>query len=105
MLSTDSKLVYQMMRRSVLLSDISVVPPDEYLLCSDLNGHVGKASDAFNGINSGQGFGSHNADGIRIVNLCAAANLVTNMYFIKPDNHLVTYCSGNSCTQNVIVTL
>ena len=37
-------------------------------------------------IHGGCGFGLYNADGIRILNLCTAANLgITNTYFVKPD--------------------
>ena len=37
---------------------------------------------------------------IKILDLCAAANpAITNTYFMKPDAPLVTYWSGNSCTQ------
>ena len=86
---------------SALLSNISTVSLDEYLLvCGNFNGHVGKAAEGFNGVHGGCGFGSCNADGTRILDLCIAVNLaITNTYFMKPDSHLVTYRSGNSCTQ------
>ena len=60
---------------SVLLSKISTVSPDDYLLiCGNFNGHVGKAPEGFNGFHGEQGFGSGNADGMIILDLCAAAN-------------------------------
>ena len=66
----------------------------------DFNEHVGKAPKGFNGVHGGHGFGLRNADETRILDLCTAANLdITNTYFMKPDTHLVTYRSGNSCTQ------
>ena len=92
---------------SALLTNISTVSPDEYLLvCGDFNGHVGKTPEGFSGVHGGRGFGSGKADGTRILDLCTTANLaVTNTYFMKPDSHLVTYRSGNSCTQvDYIVT-
>ena len=49
-------------------------------------------------IHGGYGFGSYNADRIRILNLCTAANLAITNTNVKPDNHLVIYRSGNSCT-------
>ena len=62
------------------------------LACGDFNGHVGKAPKGFNGVHGEHGFGSDNVDGIRILDLCAAANLaITNTYFMKPDSHLATY--------------
>ena len=86
---------------SALLSNISTGSSDKYLVvCGDFNGHVGKAPVCFNGEHGGRGFGSRNIDGIRILDLCTAANLaITNTYFMKPDSHLVTYQSDNSCTQ------
>ena len=65
------------------------------LVCGNFNGHVGKAPKGFNGVHGECGFGSRNADEIRILDLCA----ITNTYFTKPDSYLVTYRSGNSCTQ------
>ena len=86
---------------SALLSNISTVSPDEYLLVfGDSNRHVEKAPEGFNGVHGGRGFDSRNAVGIRILDLCTVANLViTDTFFMKPDSHLVTYQSGNSCTQ------
>ena len=86
---------------SAFVSHISTLSPDEYLLvCGDFNGHAGKDPQGFNGVHGGHRFGSCNADGIRILDLFAGANLaITNTYFMKPDSHIVTYRSGNSCTQ------
>ena len=80
---------------SPLLSNISTVSPDECLLvCGDFNGHVR------NGVHVRRGFGSRNFDGTRILDLCAAANLaIKNTFFLKQDNHLVTYRPRNPCTQ------
>ena len=92
---------------SALLTNISTVSHDEYLLvCGDFNGHIGKAPEGFSGVHGGRGFGSGNADGTKILDLCTTANLpVTKAYFMKPDSHLVTYRSGHSCTQvDYIVT-
>ena len=42
-----------------------------------------------------------NSEAIRVLKLCAAADLVTtNTYFTtKCDNHILTYRSGNACSQ------
>ena len=84
-----------------LLSNILTVSPDEYLLvCGDFNGHVGKTPEGFNGVHDGRGFGLRNTDRVKILVLCAAANLaITNTYFMKPDSHLFTYRSGDLCTR------
>ena len=81
------------------LTIVTVSPDENLLVCGHFNGHVGKAREGFNRVNGGRGFGSHNADGIRIPDLCAAANLaITNTYLMKPDSHLITYQSSDSCT-------
>ena len=62
------------------------------LVCSDLNGHVGKISSRSDGINDGHGYGIRNSEGTRVLKLCAAADLViTNKYFTKCDCQLLTY--------------
>ena len=84
-----------------LLSCISIVPAEEMLLvCGDLNGHVGKTSSGFEGLHGGLGYGVRNPEGTRILELCAAADLViTNTYFTKCDSQLLTFHSGNACSQ------
>ena len=99
------KVVYELMRRTWSVVPFSVtfltVSPEEYLiLCGDFSDSMGKVPLGFYGVHGGCGFGSFNFDGIRILDLCAAANLTnTNAYFIKPDSHRVIYQFGNSCTQ------
>ena len=70
------------------------------IVCSDLNGHIGKDSDGFEGIHGGHGYGIRNAEGTRILDMCAATNLVVaNSFFKKDNNKLITYSSGNTNTQ------
>ena len=85
-----------------LLSCISVVPAEEMLLvCCDLNGHVGKDSSGLEGLHGRHGYGARNPDGTRILELCVAADLViTNTFFTKCDSQLLTFRSGNACSQN-----
>ena len=55
---------------SALLSNISTVSTEEYLLvCGDFNGNAGKAHEGFNGVHGRRGYGSCHLDGIRILNL------------------------------------
>ena len=84
-----------------LLNCISIVPTEEMLLvCGDLNGHVGKTSSGFEGVHGGHGCGVRNQEGTRILELCAAADLViTNTYFTKRDSQLLTFRSGNAYSQ------
>ena len=46
------------------------------------------------------GYGITNLEGTKAYELCAAADLViTNTYFTKCDSQLLTYRSGNGCSQ------
>ena len=80
-----------------LLSQTSITPDEELLLvCGDLNGHVGKNTAGFEDVHGGNGFGERNADGIRLLDYCLAANLsISNTFFSKPPAKLITYHSGN----------
>ena len=70
------------------------------LVCGDLNGHVGKTSSGFEGLHGGHGYGVRNPEGTRILELCVAADLViTNTFFTKCDSQLLTFRSGNACSQ------
>ena len=84
-----------------LLSCISIVPAEEMLLvCGDLNGHVGKTSSGFEGLHGGHGYGDRNPEDTRILELCVSADLViTNTFFTKCDSQLLTFRSGNACSQ------
>ena len=84
-----------------LLSCISIVPAEEMLLvCGDCNGHVGKTSSGFEGLHGGHGYGVRNPEGTRILEQCFAADLViTNTFFTKCDSQLLTFRSGNACSQ------
>lgn len=84
-----------------LLVQTAITPAEEFLLiCGDLNGHVGKDTDGFDNVHGGNGFGDRNADGVRLLDFCLAANLsITNTFFSKPDSKLITYQSGPSKSQ------
>ena len=70
------------------------------LVCSYLNDHVRKTSVGFEGIHGGHAYGVRNSESTRVLELCAAADLViTNTYFTKFNSQLLTYRSGNSCSQ------
>ena len=86
---------------SNLLSNVIQVPDSETLVVAgDLNGHVGRTSNGFDGLHGGHGFGTRNPDGTRILDMCAAADLViTNTFFCKSDSRLVTYRSGANQSQ------
>ena len=54
----------------------------------------------YEGIHGAYGFGKHNIDGERKLELAVASNLVVeNSKFMKKDNHLITYQSGGCSSQ------
>ena len=61
-----------------LLAQTVIIPAEETLLiCGDLNGHVGEDTAGFDNVHGGNGFGDRNADGVRLLDFCLAANLST----------------------------
>ena len=80
---------------------MAVSPADETLLvCGDFNGHIGESSPVFNGVHGGFGYGNQNADGVRVLDFCAASNLsIANSFFRKTPNKFITYSSGGNCSQ------
>ena len=69
------------------------------MLGGDLNGHVGKESDRYEGVHGGQGYGMRNAEGERILEFCEAAGIIVcGTQFRKADSKLISYSSGGSNT-------
>ena len=67
---------------------------------ADLNGHVGKGGGGSGDVVGGHGFGQRNNGGARIVAWAQAFNLgIMNTFFVKKEEHLVTYKSGGRSTQ------
>ena len=60
-----------------------------------MNGLVCKGTGGFNGTHGGKGYGNRNEDGERLLESCESLDLVlTNTFFIKKLEHLVTLKSG-----------
>lgn len=80
---------------------VSSVPISEKLFIGgDLNGHVGSTRVGFDGVHGGFGYGSRNQEGEGILNFALAYDLfVTNTLFRKRVSHLVTFSSGQHCSQ------
>jgi hypothetical protein len=80
---------------------VSSVPISEKLFIGgDLNGHVGSTRVDFDGVHEGFGYGSRNQEGEDILNFALAYDLfVTNTLFRKRVSHLVTFSSGQHCSQ------
>ena len=77
------------------------IPHSEVLFClGDWNGHVGAKASSYENVHGGQGFGSRNAEGERILEFALANDLlVGNTRYIKRDSHLITYHSGDNKSQ------
>jgi hypothetical protein len=79
---------------------VSSVPIFEKLFIGDLNGHVGSIRVGFDGVHGGFRYGSRNQEGEGILNFALAYDLiVANTFFRKRVSHLVTFSSGQYCTQ------
>ena len=80
---------------------VSSVPISEKLFIGgDLNGHVGSTRVGFDGVHGGFGYGSRNQEGEGILNFALAYDLfVTNTLFRKRVSHLITFSSGQHCSQ------
>jgi hypothetical protein len=80
---------------------VSSVPISEKLFIGgDLNGHVGSTRLGFDGVHGGFGYGSRNQEGESILNFALAYDLiVVNTLFRRKVSHLVTFSSGQHCSQ------
>jgi hypothetical protein len=79
---------------------VSSVPISEKLFIGgDLNGYVGSSRVGFEGVHGGFGYGSRN-QGEGILNFVLAYDLIAaNTLFRKRVSHLVTFNSGQHCSQ------
>lgn len=79
---------------------ISSCPAEDLLLLGgDLNGHVGSARDGYN-CHGGNGYGTRNDDGRRILDFAEATDLIiANTFFQKRTSHLITYTSRPNTSQ------
>jgi hypothetical protein len=81
-----------------LVSSVSIF--EKLFIGGDLNGHVGSTRVGFEGVQGGFGYGSRNQEGEGILNFALAYDIiVVNTFFIKRVSHLVTFSSGQHCSQ------
>jgi hypothetical protein len=80
---------------------VSSIPISEKLFIGgDLNGHVGSTRVGFDGVHGGFGYESRNQEGEGILNFTLAYDLIiVNTLFRKRFSHLVTFSSGQHCSQ------
>jgi hypothetical protein len=73
---------------------------EKLFIGGDLNGHVGSIIIGFDGVHGGFGYGSRNQEEEGILNFVLAYDLfITNTLFRKRVSHLVTFSSGQHCSQ------
>lgn len=79
---------------------------DMFFLGADLNGHVGRLANGYEGVHGGHGFGERNNEGLRILDFADAHGLVlSNTCYKKEAHKLITYSSGgNESTIDYILT-
>ena len=84
-----------------LLTCISSVEDSEiHIIARDFNGHVGKESIPFDTYRDGKSYGTRNPEGLRILDLCCATDLaVSNTFFYKNQNKLITFSSADYNSQ------
>ena len=70
------------------------------IIGGDLNGHVGREANGYEGVHGGYGYGIRNLEGERILEMGTALDMVVcNTWFKKQDSKLITYTSGGCATQ------
>jgi hypothetical protein len=84
----------------LLQAEVVVSISEKLFIGGDLNGHVGFTRVGFDGVHGGFGYGSRNQEGEGILNFVIAYDLiVANTLFRKRVSHLVTFSSGQHCSQ------
>jgi hypothetical protein len=72
---------------------------EKFVVCGDMNGHVGAASDGFDGVHGGYGQGVRNTEGEMLLEFADVMDLiVANTWFKKDVQKLVTFESGGCKT-------
>ena len=70
------------------------------VICGDLNGHIGKFANGYEGVLGQWGYGLTNKEDEHILAFAVAYNLVVgNSYFSQKDNHIITCQSGGISSQ------
>ena len=87
---------YNELRETVAKMDVQEL----VIIAGDLNGHVGKDSDGYEGVHGGRGYGTRNREGKRILEFGSDMDMVvTNTMFKKRLSRLITYSPGGENNQ------
>jgi hypothetical protein len=82
----------------LLVSSVSI--SEKLFIGGDFNGHVGSNRVGFDGVHGGFRYGSKKQEEEGILNFALAYDLiVANTRFRKRVSHLVTFSSGQHCSQ------
>ena len=82
-------------------STVASIPDSNTLMiCVDWNGHIGKETEGYEEAHGRRAYGVRNTEGERVLEFAVAHNMtISNSWFAKSDNHLITYESGGAKTQ------
>ena len=67
------------------------------IIAGNLNGHVGRSSEGYEGIDRGRGYGARNREGDRILEFGNATDMIV-LNTTNRDGRLITYQSGGHST-------
>jgi hypothetical protein len=87
-----------------LVSSVSI--SEKLFIGGDLNGYVGSTRVGFDGVHAGFRYGSRNQEGNDILNFTLVYDLIiANTLFRKRVSHLVTFSSGQHCSQIDVILM
>ena len=94
--TTEKESFFEALEQMVL-----ACPQQESIVVgADMNGHVGEKRAGFSANHGGKGYGVRNEEGERLLECCESLDLaLTNTFFTKKREHLITYKSGDHQTQ------
>ncbi|KAK3886115.1 hypothetical protein Pcinc_009692 [Petrolisthes cinctipes] len=73
---------------------------DIVIVAGDMNAHIGRDNGGYEEVMGGYGIGQRNKEGEQKLQLCQLHNLrIWNTWFMKREQHLITFKSGDSATQ------
>ena len=81
--------------------EIGRIPQVEILMVGgDVNGYIGRENVDYEEVMVNCGYGTRNREGETVLDICKNHNLkILNTYFTKREHYLITYKSGDICTQ------
>lgn len=92
---TEKEEFFIMLGRELLEIGIG----ERVVVCGDLNGHVGREADGYEGVHGGFGWGERNQEGEMLLEFADAMEMVVaNTCFTKDTTKLVTFESGGNKT-------